>query len=408
MNNNNKLFENDKKINDLFNKIFKNVKIDLNNIDLTIPENQELNQIIKLRDDNNLNNTTDKFNLIQKYFVKYYNPIQIINIFKDLNIITDKYHPAFSSNNTTNFINLNRSMEQTHKTQLQEFNNVNPINYSSDYTPINFNTNILLPIQQSIQQPIQQQLQPIIQPQSIMQLQNNIPLSINQNNSPLMYIPVYIQSSNNIIQPMTEEPIMEEQIIQKPIMEEQIIQKPIIEQQIKDNNTNIKEDINTNIKEDNNINEQILNLQKQIEYLMQENMKLNKNNFCDCDDVNKLKDELNELKNNKKDNNDYINSLLLELQKNQIITTVEVNNINNSLINNNVDKQTIIKYLENKKNFTKQQYIKSNNNNNVKTYDFKTVFDGKWKMPLPRPTVSDKNYKVNINDDYSNNYALYN
>ena len=118
------------------------------------------------------------------------------------------------------------------------------------------------------------------------------------------------------------------------------------------------------------------------------------------DKINKINDKNKDTKNN------YIDDLFELLLANEVLTRNEINNIKKRLNTNEIDQDTIITYLENKKKLTKQlqfnQYRNTNNYNDVLT--------GKWQVPMPRPPVCINNTEINAVNQYDpvfNNYSKF-
>ena len=127
---------------------------------------------------------------------------------------------------------------------------------------------------------------------------------------------------------------------------------------------------------------------------------------ADCDKkINIVKTELsNKIEtisnNNKNTKNNYINNLFDLLYSNEIITNNEIINIKTKYNNNQIDQDSIIQYLENKKKLNKQIFLKKNQQN-ISNYD--NLLNGKWQVPMPRPPVC-----INNNSDKINNYDISN
>lgn len=108
----------------------------------------------------------------------------------------------------------------------------------------------------------------------------------------------------------------------------------------------------------------------------------------DCDKkISIVKNELLEKIDGINDKNkntklNYINHLFDLLKNNEIISSNEIINIRTKLSNKEIDEDTIISYLENKKRLSKQFYFDKATN-----YKYENLFDGKWQVPAQRPPV---------------------
>ncbi len=99
----------------------------------------------------------------------------------------------------------------------------------------------------------------------------------------------------------------------------------------------------------------------------------------------------------------YIDLLCEELLNNEIISLNEIQNIKYKIKNNQVDINTIINYLENKKMLNRQISISGNN----KSFD--NILSGKWQVPMPRPPVClpSEITKVNQYDTNTTNFSSF-
>ena len=120
--------------------------------------------------------------------------------------------------------------------------------------------------------------------------------------------------------------------------------------------------------------------------------------------INKITDSV------KLTTNNYMQLLFNTLLKNQIITQNEIENIKLRLIKKDVDTRTIISYLENKINLSKNIFTPIsdstfNQTNSKNNYD--DIFNKKWNVPLPRPPVciSDDPVRVKQNDSFTNSFS---
>ena len=88
------------------------------------------------------------------------------------------------------------------------------------------------------------------------------------------------------------------------------------------------------------------------------------------------------------------------------MTNNEIINIKKKINNNEIDHDTVITYLENKKKLTKQlQFNQYRNTNN-----YNDLLNGKWQVPIPRPPVCVNNTEINKVYQYDsvfNNYAQF-
>jgi hypothetical protein len=104
-----KIFENDIKIKNLYYETFKNA-----------PQ-ENLKTIVMFR-------------RINKYYTSINKTSKLINIYKKRKIIFDPYHPSFSSDNITNYLNLNRDIEKNKITNIPIVN-LSPQLITMDNTP---------------------------------------------------------------------------------------------------------------------------------------------------------------------------------------------------------------------------------------------------------------------------------
>jgi hypothetical protein len=158
------------------------------------------------------------------------------------------------------------------------------------------------------------------------------------------------------------------------------------------NNTFVKSSSNNFIDNVNkNVEKQLIDLKKEIETIKARS-------DLDCNEkINNIKNELNEdirkITNNSNNTIKRYKELLFNyLLKNQIITQIEVDNINKKLLNGDVDINTILSYLERKKELSKN------------IIDYGQIYNTNWNTPLPRPPVC---IKDNINIDNYDNYSKF-
>ena len=88
----------------------------------------------------------------------------------------------------------------------------------------------------------------------------------------------------------------------------------------------------------------------------------------------------------------YIDLLCDELLQNEIISINEIQNIKYKIKNNQIDNNTIINYLENKKTLHKQISISGGDKFSKVTPNFGNILSGKWQVPMPRPPVCINNF----------------
>jgi hypothetical protein len=308
-----KLFENDIKIKKLYELTFNNENID------------------------NLK-TYDMFNKINNYYKSNNQLDKLSYIYKNNKIITDRFHPSFSSDNATNYLNLNRSIQEN------QIKIIPIIDLSPDYTNIK-NVNFSL---NSDEQPF---------------------YTINLKNSELP-----IKSNYNCTNTNTNNSVSNEQITQL-INENQLLQKKLDEIQnqintIPDKISNIISKTNeiksTNIYNHHHLNNDIIinstpNTLHNTLHNTTNTLHNTTNNI-----VNKIKpitEETNEIKLLPEQIN-KLNNLFKLLFDNQILNYIEINNIRKQLLSGIINYQTVNDYLESKKKYIK--LIEINN-------DFKTI-----------------------------------
>jgi hypothetical protein len=121
--------------------------------------------------------------------------------------------------------------------------------------------------------------------------------------------------------------------------------------------------------------------------------------------INKINDK------NKNTKENYINNLFDILISNEILTKNEIINIKKKLNNNEIDQDTVITYLENKKKLSKQIYFNKELGQQFSNvnYDYNNLLEGKWQVPMPRPPVcvSNEQIKVNQYDNYNSNFSTF-
>jgi hypothetical protein len=88
----------------------------------------------------------------------------------------------------------------------------------------------------------------------------------------------------------------------------------------------------------------------------------------------------------------YIDLLCDELLQNEIISINEIQNIKYKIKNNQIDNNTIINYLENKKTLHKQISISGGDKFTQVPPNFDNILSGKWQVPMPRPPVCINNF----------------
>ena len=158
---------------------------------------------------------------------------------------------------------------------------------------------------------------------------------------------------------------------------------------------------------------QIINLEKQLhnieQLLLEQKQKLEKQKFeLEKQEKQKLEptepidDGLPEIECNKqlkiikKDLSNsilkYIDLLCDELLQHEIISVNEIQNIKYKIKNNQIDNNTIINYLENKKTLHKQISISGGDKFTQVPPNFDNILSGKWQVPMPRPPVCINNF----------------
>ena len=211
-----------------------------------------------------------------------------------------------------------------------------------------------------------------------------------------------------IIQQIQQQPIIQ-QIQQQPIIQqiqEQPITQPVIQQPVIQEQPVIECSNLTN--ENNDLKQKLIEMQKKIDFI--NSLQNNKNSDINCDfKIKKVKDELNTMLKNSTTN--YIQLLFNTLLKNQVLSQNEVDNIKYKLEKGDVEPKTIISYLEDKINLSKNIYSSPNDSVfNVKpnNLNMNVLFNNKVQI-LPRPPVclTDTPISVKQSDNYSNNYASF-
>jgi hypothetical protein len=349
--------DNDNKIDNLFKTTFESMQLNLS------PGSPDYNKNILIKNllNTTANKTAEKLDILVNYYNEKLGNEKANLIFRSLNIIMDKTNPSFSINCSNN--NLTRSLEQA-----SFYNNNNRVYVSKpipvmtepsfyDYESVTENNTVSIPYQSNPS--FVHQSNPTIVHQSI-------PTLINQPESSVNYKP---DASVNF----------------KP--ESSIVQKP----EYVPYENNVLETIN------NNLNIKLNVLEKELA-----NVKSKSEIECD-DRIKKVKTDLiNQISDIKKESKlaieNYIKLLFDLLLKNQLITQNEIDNMNRQLTNNQIDVQTVINYLENKKKLAKNLNIR---------YNFEDILVKKWYAPLPRPPVciSDNPTKIKQDDQLLSYYS---
>ena len=329
-----KLFENDIKIKKLYELIFNT------------------NNTINLK-------TIDMFNKINEYYKSRNDLNKLMQIYKNNKIIIDKYHPSFSSDNISNYINLNRSIQENQTKiipiidLLPDYTNIKTINSIDQNSTINNSLNTLP--------------------------SNNNKLPSNNNNK----LPSNNLSSNN---EQITQLINENQILQKKLEE---IQNQIND--IPDKINNILHKTNE-IKLNNIYNHEYLNNDIIInEFIPQNpiaNNIINTDNTINADNTINTNNNIEIKLTIEQQHN--LNTLFKLLFDNQILNYIEINNIKTQLINGIIDYKTVNNYLESKKKYIKLKEI--NNSKNINKYNYKKenktmIYNNNYLNFIDRPTI---------------------
>ena len=396
--------DNDIKIDNLFKKIFENIN----------------NPIIDILKNTKEIKTSEKLDEITRFLYKNFNPIQVKDILTKNNIIYDKQDRNFSAKNYNTFTNLNRDIDNnniiTNYSQVNEELFAPPINaYNNNiFSPTSMNTpfynhvsnpdkqlffpnmeNNLLPSESiyqnnnsnnSINIPSFDESNKIITPTSNNNSNNsNIPegIFINENNER------YISSQNYSRNTFDKSHEYQPQFSQTTIL-------PIVE-----NNYNVSmydsslpPNANYSISPEMTgpgetmLNSLLLsNIQKQIDNL--------KADEIGCDErIEKVKKDYQSTINN------YIDILLKDLIKNEVITEIEANTMKKKLQYQEIDNQTLIKYLQDKQIFNKKISI---NNEYNKFMENKFMNNNYLKPPV---CVTNFPQKITQFDPYDTMYAV--
>jgi len=137
---------------------------------------------------------------------------------------------------------------------------------------------------------------------------------------------------------------------------------------------------------------QINELKNQLQFFTSNNNKNISNEFPDLNCAEKIdivkKELLTKIDTiSDKYINNYVDLLCDDLIKQEILSLNEVQNIKYKIKNNLVDVETIVSYLENKKQLSKQLMLSENSKYSDLNYNYKSLLDGKWQIPMPRPPV---------------------
>ena len=116
-------------------------------------------------------------------------------------------------------------------------------------------------------------------------------------------------------------------------------------------------------------------------------------------------------KQNKNTKENYINNLFDILVSNELLTKNEVINIKKKINNNEIDQDTVITYLENKKKLSKQIFFNKELCQQISNvnYNYSNLLEGKWQVPMPRPPVciNNEHTKINQYDNYNSNFSTF-
>lgn len=358
------LLENDKKIKNLFNTMFST--INLNNNTNNVIDNNKIKMLLSTDEIR----TNDMLDEIHKVLNNQYKPNEVINIYINHGIITNRNNPNFSILSSKN--SLSRSLEQA-----SFFYNSN----TNLHNNINIQDNLSI-------------------------VRNNI------NNDHFNFTTGYPYIENQPSFDTVYESIPEtKKVLPININKKQIIndfddllintnKKPIIEN-FNDTNTydlmNNQEITNQYYSNKEDLNNKLASLENEI-------ADIKSKSDIECESkINNVKTELNNqisnIKNKSKESIDnYIKLLTDVLLKNQVITQNEVTNMNKNLSSGMIDFNTVINYLENKKKLAKNLTI---------NYNFDNIYLHKWNTPLPRPPIciNENPVRVKQSEEYSTNYA---
>ncbi len=352
-----KLFENDIKIKKLYELIFNTN----NSSNLKTSNLKTIDMFNKINNYYKINNELDKLN----------------NIYKSNKIITDKFHPSFTADNVSNYINLNRSIQENQTKIIPiidlspDYTNIKSVNFSLNPTnqpcyTINLSSNNL-PIKTNN----------LIINNNEINTNNNNEINTNNNNRQNNKINNNNEQNNEQYNKQNNEQIAqlinENQLLQKKLDE---IQNQINDIPDKINNILLK---TNDIKSKNIYNHEYLNT----DIIINENIPINSiiNNITSVSN-NSNNNSSNSIINNNNskiqltiDQQNTLKKLFKLLFENQILNYIEIKNIKKKLIDGLVDYQTIFDYLEGKKKYIKykenklvdNQYfsiIKERNNKN--------------------------------------------
>jgi hypothetical protein len=416
---------NDIKIDNLFKKIFENIN----------------NPIIDILKNTKEIKTSEKLDEITRYLYKNFNPIQVKDILAKNDIIYDKQDRNFSTKNYNTFTNLNRDIDNSNiitnyssvdenifAPTINEYNNnifppssINIPFYNHVTNPHNqlFFPNMqnnLLPSEsiyqnKSINIPSFEESNKIITPTSNDNYSHNI---VNYNN--LASTALKNVSNNNINNNVINIPegILVDQNNEKYIstqnysnnsFEKPGISTPQFSQTtvlpMVENNYNLSmydsslpPDANYSIAPEMTgpgetmLNSLLLsNIQKQIDNLKADEIGCNEK-------IEKVKKDYQSTINN------YIDILLKDLIKNEVITEIESNTMKKKLQYQEIDNSTLIKYLQDKQTFNKKISINDEYN---KFMENKFMNNNYLKPPV---CVTNFPQKITQFDPYDTMYAV--
>ena len=420
--------DNDIKIDNLFKKIFENIN----------------NPIIDILKNTKEIKTSEKLDEITRYLYKNFNPIQVKDILAKNNIIYDKQDRNFSAKNYNTFTNLIRDIDNnniiTNYSQVNEELFAPPINaynnnifsptsvqkwigswdhieeseFLTDTSERSGGVSMNTPFYNHVSNPDKQLFFPnmennLLPSESIYQNNNrntsiNIP-SFDESNKIITPTSNYSNIPEGIFINENNERYISSQNYSRNTFEKSHEYQPQFSQTtvlpVVDNNYNLSmydsslpPNANYSISPEMTgpgetmLNSLLLsNIQKQIDNL--------KADEIGCDErIEKVKKDYQSTINN------YIDILLKDLIKNEVITEIEANTMKKKLQYQEIDNQTLIKYLQDKQIFNKKISI---NNEYNKFMENKFMNNNYLKPPV---CVTNFPQKITQFDPYDTMYAV--
>ena len=334
------------------------------------------NLYIKLFNNFNNDDTFAMFDSINNFLQLNYKQVEINNIYRNYGIIVDKNNPNFSYANSKN--NLVRSLQQSNYynntcynpfLSIQDNNIFNesintlpmysqpiysqPI-YSQEYVD-EVNEEVDEAVDEEVNEEVDEEVDEEVEETVDEEVEETVDEAVDEAVDEEVDEEVYEAVSNKYSQPMNRQPMYRQPMYRQPDFTNLNPFNVINNQQ--------QYGIDPYGIQNPNINLIRKNFDNKIEQIQMQLNTLKSTSEFECEErINKVKEELTNQINIVRIKSDesisrYLNMLFDLLLKNQVISQNEIDNIKYKLSNNQVDLNTVIGYLENKKKFAKNQNI---------------------------------------------------